>query len=503
MKVADAVEHMTKAYLHRIIDSFTKDFPKPDEGRARQIIVQNVDELADADRIRRRLSVTDHPYADQILYHHILAMILNQPDRRCAEEVVVEGVTEIERSVIAEAEDPESLQYEDERDVEILRAVLEVAVVDNKVSPEELNLIHRLRTKLGVQERSKQLLLAQLGHFPRAGNEVHTSSEYRSALNDLQKLGVVFYCNHLEDGVYVVPEEIVPGVKQALGIELSEKPWRLLLESLTVSQLRDILGAHGLPQSGLKEERVERIIHAGIQPSEALDALTSDQLYDVLDGLAGANVTGTKDERIQRIIDYFVNLVIKDLPEDASPAETYYEYLDELARRDRENLLTNDVISKDREMDAAFEEGIRYLFEEKLGQTHLEVAGSDHPDGTLEMQAGGDLMMWDTKSKEKAYRFPASHLRQFKRYIRDSSRRVSTFLVIAPEIEDAAATTAARLKSESGADTDVALITAENLKWLAENWPDHTRSSSFDLEVFNATGILDRQALESRMKLFL
>lgn len=57
MKVSDAVQHMTKAYLHRIIDSFTRDFPKHDEEKSREIIVKNVDELTDSDRIRRRLSL--------------------------------------------------------------------------------------------------------------------------------------------------------------------------------------------------------------------------------------------------------------------------------------------------------------------------------------------------------------------------------------------------------------------------------------------------------------
>lgn len=35
MKVAEAVDHMTALYLRRIIDGFTKDFPKPEEERAR------------------------------------------------------------------------------------------------------------------------------------------------------------------------------------------------------------------------------------------------------------------------------------------------------------------------------------------------------------------------------------------------------------------------------------------------------------------------------------
>lgn len=503
MKVAEAVKHMTVAYLRRIVDSFTKDFPQPEEERAREIIVQNTDELTDPQRIGRTLRVADRPYSTRILQHNILEALLNKPERRATEGEIVDDVRSLEKEVLDEAERPEeSLAYEDDDALDTLRAVLDVAVQDDQVSPEELSLIHRLRRKLGVQERSKQILLAQLNHFPRAGNEIHSPSELSSALNDLQKLGVVFYCNRLDGGVYLIPEEIVPGVKRALGVELSQKPWRLLLENLTTDHLSTILQANGLPGHGLKEERIERVVHAGIVPSDALGELKSSELYDILGGLAGATVRGTKPERIQRIIDYFQDLVIKDVPDEASPAETYYEYLVELAERDRESLLANDVISKDRDMDAAFEEGATWLFEERLGLKVLEMAGSDHPDGILKFPSG-DLLMWDAKSKEDAYRFPRSHLRQFKRYIRDAPRRVSCFLILVPSVEDGVGTKAQLLKSESGDDSDVALIAAEDLKWVAENWEDVGSSGEFDIEVFDATGVLTRDRLEERIGLFL
>ncbi|WP_420633003.1 hypothetical protein [Candidatus Palauibacter sp.] len=41
MRVAEAIELMTKAMLQRVVDSFTKDFPKSDEERAREIILRN------------------------------------------------------------------------------------------------------------------------------------------------------------------------------------------------------------------------------------------------------------------------------------------------------------------------------------------------------------------------------------------------------------------------------------------------------------------------------
>lgn len=503
MKVSEAVKNMTVHYLRRIVNSFTKDFPQPDEDRAREIIVEHTDELTDPERIDRVLRVADRPYSTRILQHNVLEALLNKRNRQATEEEIVTDVQSLEKAILKEAERPEeSLSYEDEQALDTLRAVLSVAVEDDEVSPEELGLIHRLRRKLGIQERSKQILLAQLDHFPRAGNRIHSPSELSDAVTDLQKLGVVFHCNRLDGGVYLIPEELVPGVKQALGIELSERPWRLLLQNLTTRNLSTILRAHGLPGGGLKEERIERVMHAGIAPSEALSALTSSELKDTLRGLAGANISGSKDTRIQRIIDYFQNLVIKEVPEQASPAESFYEYLVELAERDRESLLANDVISKDRDMDSAFEEGVRWLYEERLGLELVEMTGSDHPDGMLEF-SNDDLFMWDTKSKEDAYRFPRSHLRQFKRYIRDSSRRVSCFLIIVPDVEEDAESKAELLKSESGHDTDVGLVTAEDLKWVAEHWHEYGSASDFDPEIFNATGVLTRDRLEERMGLFL
>ena len=60
-----------------------------------------------------------------------------------------------------------------------------------------------------------------------------------------------------------------------------------------------------------------------------------------------------------------------------------------------------------------------------------------------------------------------------------------------------------KLKHDSGTDTGVAVITAEDLKWVAETWPKHSESGKLSLEVFNMTGILDRATLEERLAVFL
>lgn len=500
MKVAEAVPYMTKSYLHRVIDSFTKDFPKTDEERSRAIIVKNVAELTDSDRIARQMSFEGKSYAERELQGHILSFLVNQPDHTASEESITSEVVKAEKAVLKEARSADALRFEDPHSVDVYRSVLEVAIEDNQITAEELQLLRRLREKLGLSKSSKKILLAQLKHYPRQGNKAHTPSELREALSELQRTGLVFCCNKLKGGVYVIPDEVIPGLRSSLGIELADRPWNLLLNHISTRQLATVLESHGLPKYGKKEDRVERVLKGGVRPSQALNSLSNKELYDICKALPGANVSGSKQQRIYRIIDYFAGLVVKEVAEEAEPEERYYEYLIELAHRDRENLLTNKVIKKDKDMDAAFEKGTQFLFRQRLLLDLLPMAGSDHADGKLEFPSG-DLLLWDTKSKEGVYSFPQSHLKQFKRYIRDSDRRVSCFLVVVPAIADGADQTAQKLKIESKTDTDVALITAEDLKWLAEE-RGQSMKNQFRLEVFNITGVLDRATLKKRLKLF-
>lgn len=503
MKVQEAVQYMTKLYLTYIFDSFTEDVPKPSEEEARDKIIQHTDDLADPSRIQKRLAESADGYPDEILTTFILEALLNLEHPQATKKEIYRTVRERERAIQEEAESEGCFEYTPDRAVDILKTVIEVSVKDRVISEDERDLIERLREKLDLSRHDQYLILAQLDHFPQAGNDTHTHSDVKDALHKLQKAGVLFYCNqHPEDDWYVLPDELVDGARKAIGFELSERAKRLLFRDLTIRQLGRILEETGLPKSGSKAEVVDRVLEANIRPSEALDILTSNELYDILDDLPGAKLGRTKDERIQLIIDYWSNRTIRHVADDADPREIYYEYLTELAARDRENLLANDVISKDRDMDDAFEEGTRFLFEEKLGIDLVDLDGSERPDGCI--QLGRDqVLMWDNKSKEDTYTFPKSHVKQFKRYIRNSNDRVSCFLIVVPDVADEAQQNVQLLKAESRDDTDVAVIAAEDLKWVAENWRERTDGGRFDPQVFNIIGKLDRQTLETRMDMLL
>ena len=218
--------------------------------------------------------------------------------------------------------------------------------------------------------------------------------------------------------------------------------------------------------------------------------------------MPGVKISGKKNQRIEHIIDYFASLTTKDPVSSGDPRECYYQYLEELAARNNKELYRLGIIKKDRDMEGYFEEGTRFLFEKKLGCELLKMQGNDHADGCVQFP-NGELLLWDNKGKEQEYTFPKSHADQFLRYIRESVKRVNVFLVVVPSVSQEAAEQAVKLKIKNSTDTDIAIITAQNIKYVAENWGKMSKREKFELNIFNITGILDRPTVEQRMKVLL
>ena len=125
MRVAEAIELMTKAMLQRVVDSFTKDFPRADEERTREIILRNTDELTDPERIEAVLRF-DGLLRDQVLQTCVLEALISSPDCAASELHVVEDVARLQQEVLDAAASPQALRYEDSRSVEVLRSVIDL-----------------------------------------------------------------------------------------------------------------------------------------------------------------------------------------------------------------------------------------------------------------------------------------------------------------------------------------------------------------------------------------
>lgn len=504
MKVADAVQQMSSLPLQRIVDSFTKDFPKLDAPQARDIILRNVDELTDPRRITSVLRF-DGAFSEQIHRKCVLEGFVGRQDWAATENEIIESLRTLEQTILDAANDPNTLRYENAQHIQTLKDVTKAAVEDDQITTGELRLLAALLNSLGLSEKVFRIILAQLGNFPKTNNEPHTTTECRDALIKLQRSGIVFHCNKTENSPYIIPEEIRGAVMTALNLELGELAWERLLNKLKTTQLRTALTRRQLPVSGNKTDLIKRITASDLTPSQTLSYLSNEELRQLCAALPGVHVSGRKNERAERIINYFANLTIKEIPKEATPEERYYQFLTELAHRDRETLLANKIIRKDIDIERRFEQATQHLFTQKLGHTPLKMRGTEHPDGLIRFgehtTINNAVLMWDNKSSENDYKFPRTHLHQFKRYIRDSESPVTCFLIIVGSADTTALENLWRLAADCPG-TQIAIAEAEDLARLAEEWNQQTNTTPFDLEVFNVTGILNRTLLEQRTKLF-
>ena len=306
MRIEEAVEYMSKIYLHRILDSYTKDTAKPDQEASRKRIAADKELLADPKNIHQRLNQPGCSLNSKILSKVLLEALLDSEGVSLDESSIFSLVTKFEQSTLEEASNPDIFQFKDKESRKTYRTVLEVALEDDHISEDEMRLLSRLRAHLGLSLRDHILTQANLGKFPKNGNVLHTEKEIKNELDDLQKRGVVFYCNQVKEcPLYLIPEEIVPGVKDVICFELSDKAYSLLLNNLNLQTLKRILSNQELPVSGKKDELINRIIKAEIKPSIALETLTSDELYNLCKSLPGIQVSGSKSKRISNIIKHF------------------------------------------------------------------------------------------------------------------------------------------------------------------------------------------------------
>jgi len=505
MKVEDCLPYMSKMYLGRIVDSILKEgIPKGNEDRLREQIVQNKSELESKQRINTALDLRQMNRATRILFEEILNILFELPDMKATDYNLFELIKKYEEDIIERAKKDDAFSYSEDTAIDIYQTVLQVALEDDEINESEFVLLEKLRQKLKVSRLEKRFIETRLKKFPKPNNKTHSLDEINEALRHLQSRGILFHCNKMDDGnVVVLPEEIATNVKSVLGFEMTKDAQRKLQERLSNEQLRVILKSQDLPIKGTKETKSERLINVQCKPSEILNALQTNEITNLCRSLPGVNVSGKKEEKIKRIIEFYSSLSNKEPERSEDNRAVLYQYFEELASRDNKKLLGLKIIKRDREMEDAFEKATSYMFETKFKREPLKFDGVEHADGAVLMK-NGELLLWDNKGKESIYRFPKSHQNQFKRYIRESTKRVNVFLVIVPDLDNDACIQAAReLKYSTDTDTDVAVITASNLKYVAENWQKFSKKNDFNMKVFNLTGVLTRQILDQQMKLIL
>lgn len=448
-----------------------------------------------------------------LAYVFLVDVLLEQYDTQLPVEEMDQRVTSFEQRIVDRSNETDlaALACGDKntkryRDLELYKFVLGVAWSHrDTVSPDEANLLHKLRLELKINETEHRLLESHLGKYPKPKNETHTRADVAELRKRFQELGLLVPVRG-DDGVDrdVIPEELAVVLCNILGIELRREAYLELLDHKLLRKkphLTEILEAAGITFSKydtietLKERIVSNVpASKAIASSSPRFGLNSEELSELCKDL-GLSTAGSMQERVERILGHYARLRPR-VPADGDERELWYRHYEELAFRDHETLRAQHIIDKDLEIEHKFEEATRYLFDKKLGHVPLKQAGSNHSDGLLTLRSS--YLMWDNKSKERpGLVHLKDHIAQFHAYMQAADKPVPVFLVIAPDFSTDSEVEATRYHAEYF-DRNLVLITAGELKALAEEWSSRenkNREQPFPLGMFAASGRFDRKRL--------
>ena len=516
MKFDDAVESIWRmTELRRIAGAHVVDHRQLSNEELKAAAIKAKPQYLDEETVRSSLELALYrePRTDfRVLSRLILIdILLDQYDFELPFTQTEERVIAFEQSVVNRSNEidlvdlactnRESPRYQS---LELYNFVLNVAwESENTKSPDEVNLLRKLRDRLRITESDHRLMEAKLGNYPKPSNELHSRTEIHDVRRYLQGMGLLFAIRHDDDAdVDIIPEELAAGMRHILGLELRTDSYRALMSYRILrrrAHLNDVLTRSGVEfgRSDTVDILVNRVLDY-VTPSKAFASisprygLSNDQLAAWCREL-NEQVSGTMDDRIRRIIVHFERLRPR-IEQEVDERAHWYGFYDELASRNYETLRSQHIIDKDLEIEAKFEDATEFLFAEKLNHTPLKQAGSNHPDGLLSL--GANYLMWDNKSKESPVNL-RDHLRQFDAYMDQADKPVPVFLVIGPTFTEESESDAVRYHAQHF-DRNITLITAGELKLLADEWSSQenkNREEPFPLGLLAATGRFDRSRL--------
>jgi hypothetical protein len=184
---------------------------------------------------------------------------------------------------------------------------------------------------------------------------------------------------------------------------------------------------------------------------------------------------GRKAEIIERIVQCFRNYQIKGTK--ATPKELFSIYED-LSKQNKNAY--RDVGIDDKQISlptitADFERATLYIFESIFRLTvKRQTPGREEPDGIIKED---NIILYECKTVlSPPYELPIAHRDQFRRYIKDqydklephAKTALKCFILIAHSFGDKIEDILAQIKIEPY--IPFCLITASDLKFIAENW---------------------------------
>src|SRR5699024_6818018 len=326
-----------------------------------------------SERVERSLDFLEDSRDIEVASELLLICMVQYDDYLAPASQLVDDVFKLQEQIVEDGLNDKYLARAiPEESRRIYAAVLKAAwAKDDELNAHEKNILEVLRKELGLTRRHHRLLESKIGRFPQNGNKPFGLKQIEDAIKDLQLKGILLRFR-TDDSYYVIPEELEKTVRYFRGGELKISAHKALLEHLTQGRLRAALEQHNRRVSGTKAELVERIQRFRLLPSQVLDTLTVADLNETMDGLVGIRKSGSKNEKIENIIDYFEASASPVTSDPTDDRAQYYDVFEEVASRDYDSLRRKDLITKDIEVERLFEAATRYLFEKKLEIPLLE-----------------------------------------------------------------------------------------------------------------------------------
>jgi len=491
----------------RIASQYVIDYKNLDEQALEAALVKTAPQYYNEGNVRAAL--------DQLLYHAdrnvrllhkiiLKTILLNKDDFLMSQKELDQAVIDLEQDIINVSN--EELEYKSKdknRNMELFRYVLEAAWDRNDdISPDEKNLIEKLKTRLKVTDREYQILEAKLGRFPKDQNEIHLRDEIKRCRIELQNMGLLLCFRSPDKADYdVIPEEIAKTLRSIWGIELKDHGYRALVGHKAVRSkqyLTEVLDKAGVDYDKYATTDVlQGLIVSHVSPSTLLGGLSPRDGLDAADlskwcRELSISSSGQKSDLIERIVEYYDQLKETGAltGPDGDERELLFTFFESLASRELDELRKQGVISKDIDCERAFERATYYAFERYLGHKPLQLSGTEHADGILAYK--DRLILWDNKSKEGPVNLK-DHIKQFDRYVQASQKPVAAFIVIGPGFTDES--TREAMKYKISQDVPVALLRATDLKKIAIEYEKHSSDEPFPLANFIQNGLVEPSSI--------
>jgi len=386
---------------------------------------------------------------------------------------------------------------------DIYNVVLDAIMEDKIISNEELNVLEKLRKKLGINIfyhwilRIKKDCFDEINTIDKLGDQ-----KIKKTFRDLERRGLIFNVNKDDKKQYVIPHEIANKLKKVYNMELQLNRYEDLLnhQVLTNKDKKLFLLSQNLNDQGTSAELNKKIILNGFKPSEFLNPLTTDKLSQIAKKI-DVKVSGSKPEKIRNIIKHYEE-IYKPQKEIRDSREKYYKFYDELANRNQSLLIKKGIIRKGEEIGKKFEEATEYLFEVilKLTLTDPQIksrTGSVQADGKA--TKNNDFIIWDCKTKDKSLTINTSERRQFIDYIKEYKKagrgKFISFLIITSDIKDASDIKKKLVEIKNETEIDISAILASDLKKFAQL--AEKTGKEIDLKPFYRTTILQYDFLKN------